>query len=111
MGRNHYTTIAVDLDSALADTPAIAVGPFESGTIIAPTASPGSSRTISCYVSHAEDGDYRILYDSDGSTAIQIINFTKNEAQKIPSAALDGVMWLKLVPASEDIAGVKLTFN
>ena len=109
MGNNHYTTIAVDLDSTLADTPAIAVGPFEAGTIICPASMTGQN--IDCYVSHAEDGDYRILYDSDGSTAIQIINFTKNEAQKIPSAALDGVMWLKLVPASEDIAGVKLTFN
>ena len=109
MGYNHYTTIAVDLDSTLADTPAIAVGPFEAGTIICPASMTGQN--IDCYVSHAEDGDYRILYDSDGSTAIQIINFTKNEAQKIPSAALDGVMWLKLVPASEDIAGVQLTFN
>ena len=111
MGNNHYTSIAVDLDSVLADTPAIAVGPFESGTIIAPTASPGSSRTISCYVSHAEDGDYRVLYDSDGSTAVQIAGATQQEAQKIPTAALDGVMWLKLLPATNDVAGVKLTFN
>ena len=109
MGNNHYTTIAVDLDSILADTPAIAVGPFEAGTIICPASMTGQN--IACYASHEEDGDYRILYDSDGSTAIQIINFTKNEAQKIPSAALDGVMWLKLVPASEDVAGVKITFN
>ena len=111
MADKHYASISLDLDSTLADTPAIAVGPFEAGTIIAPTASPGSSRTISCYVADSEDGTYRILYDSDGSTAIQIINFTKNEAQKIPAAALDGVMWLKLVPASEDVAGVKITFN
>ncbi len=109
MGNNHYTTIAVDLDSTLADTPAIAVGPFEAGTIICPASMTGQN--IDCYVSHAEDGDYRVLYDSDGSTQIQIAGATQQEAQKIPSAALDGVMWLKLVPATNDIAGVKLTFN
>ena len=109
MGNNHYTTIAVDLDSVLADTPAIAVGPFESGTIICPASMTGQN--IACYASHEEDGDYRILYDSDGSTAIQITGATQQEAQKIPTAALDGVMWLKLLPASDDVAGVKLTFN
>ena len=109
MGNNHYTTIAVDLDSNLADTPAIAVGPFESGTIICPASMTGQN--IDCYVSHAEDGDYRVLYDSDGSTQVQIAGATQQEAQKIPSAALDGVMWLKLKPATNDIAGVKLTFN
>jgi len=109
MGNNHYTSIAVDLDSVLADTPAIAVGPFEAGTIICPASMTGQN--IACYVSHAEDGDYRILYDSDGSTAVQITGATQQEAQKIPSAALDGVMWLKLLPASDDVAGVKLTFN
>ena len=109
MGRNHYTSIAVDLDSVLADTPAIAVGPFEAGTIICPASMTGQN--IDCYVSHAEDGDYRVLYDSDGSTAVQITGATQQEAQKIPSAALDGVMWLKLLPASDDVAGVKLTFN
>ena len=109
MGNNHYTTIAVDLDSVLADTPAIAVGPFEAGTIICPASMTGQN--IACYVSHAEDGDYRVLYDSDGSTAVQITGATQQEAQKIPSAALDGVMWLKLLPASDDVAGVKLTFN
>ena len=109
MGNNHYTSIAVDLDSVLADTPAIAVGPFEAGTIICPASMTGQN--IACYVSHAEDGDYRILYDSDGSTAIQITGATQQEAQKIPTAALDGVMWLKLLPASDDVAGVKLTFN
>ena len=109
MGNNHYTTIAVDLDSTLADTPAIAVGPFEAGTIICPASMTGQN--IDCYVSHAEDGDYRVLYDSDGSTAVQFAGATQQEAQKIPSAALDGVMWLKLLPATNDIAGVKLTFN
>ena len=105
----YYTSISVDLDSTLADTPAIAVGPFESGTIICPASMTGQN--IDCYVSHAEDGDYRVLYDSDGSTAVQIAGATQQEAQKIPTAALDGVMWLKLVPATNDIAGVKLTFN
>ena len=109
MADNHYASIAVDLDSVLADTPAIAVGPFEAGTIICPASMTGQN--IACYVSHAEDGDYRILYDSDGSTAVQITGATQQEAQKIPTAALDGVMWLKLVPATNDIAGVKLTFN
>ena len=109
MADNFYTSIAVDLDSVLADTPAIAVGPFEAGTIICPASMTGQN--IACYVSHAEDGDYRILYDSDGSTAVQITGATQQEAQKIPSAALDGVMWLKLLPASDDVAGVKLTFN
>ena len=109
MGNNHYTTIAVYLDSTLADTPAIAVGPFEAGTIICPASMTGQN--IDCYVSHAEDGDYRVLYDSDGSTAVQIAGATQQEAQKIPSAALDGVMWLKLLPATNDVAGVKLTFN
>ena len=109
MGNNHYTTIAVDLDSNLADTPAIAVGPFEAGTIICPASMTGQN--IDCYVSHDENGDYRVLYDSDGSTQIQIAGATQQEAQKIPTAALDGVMWLKLVPATNDIAGVKLTFN
>ena len=109
MGNNHYTTIAVDLDSTLADTPAIAVGPFEAGTIICPASMTGQN--IDCYVSHAEDGDYRVLYDSDGSTQVQIAGATQQEAQKIPTAALDGVMWLKLLPATNDIAGVKLTFN
>ena len=104
-----YVSISVDLDSTLADTPAIAVGPFESGTIICPASMTGQN--IDCYVSHAEDGDYRVLYDSDGSTAVQIPGATQQEAQKIPTAALDGVMWLKLVPATNDIAGVKLTFN
>ncbi len=109
MGNNHYTTISVDLDSTLADTPAIAVGPFEAGTIICPDSMTGQN--IDCYVSHDENGDYRVLYDSDGSTQVQIAGATQQEAQKIPSAALDGVMWLKLVPATNDIAGVKLTFN
>ena len=109
MADNHYASIAVDLDSVLADTPAIAVGPFEAGTIICPASMTGQN--IACYVSHAEDGDYRVLYDSDGSTAVQITGATQQEAQKIPSAALDGVMWLKLLPASDDVAGVKLTFN
>ena len=109
MADNHYASIAVDLDSVLADTPAIAVGPFEAGTIICPASMTGQN--IDCYVSHAEDGDYRVLYDSDGSTAVQITGATQQEAQKIPTAALDGVMWLKLVPATNDIAGVKLTFN
>ena len=109
MGNNHYTTIAVDLDSTLADTPAIAVGPFEAGTNICPASMKG--KNIDCYVYHEEDGEYRFLYDSDGSTAVQITGATQQEAQKIPSAALDGVMWLKLLPASDDVAGVKLTFN
>ena len=109
MADNYYVSIAVDLDSVLADTPAIAVGPFEAGTIICPAAMTGQN--IACYVSHAEDWDYRILYDSDGSTAIQITGATQQEAQKIPPAALDGVRWLKLLPASDDVAGVKLSFN
>ena len=109
MADNHYASIAVDLDSVLADTPAIAVGPFEAGTIICPASMTGQN--IACYVSHAEDGDYRVLYESDGSTAVQITGATQQEAQKIPTAALDGVMWLKLLPASDDVAGVKLTFN
>jgi 5'(3')-deoxyribonucleotidase len=109
MADKHYVSISVDLDSTLADTPAIAVGPFEAGTIICPASMTG--QTINCYVSDSETGTYRVLYDSDGSTAIQIINATQQEAQKIPTAALDGVTWLKLLPASDDVAGVKLTFN
>ena len=109
MADKYYTSIDVDLDSTLADTPSIAVGPFEAGTIICPASMTGQN--IACYVSDSEDGTYRILYDSDGSTAIQITGATQQEAQKIPAAALDGVMWLKLLPASDDIAGVKLTFN
>ena len=46
MGNNHYTTIAVDLDSTLADTPAIAVGPFEAGTIICPASMTGQTSTV-----------------------------------------------------------------
>ena len=39
----YYTSISVDLDSTLADTPAIAVGPFESGTIICPASMTGQN--------------------------------------------------------------------
>ena len=109
MAYGQYVSIDVDLDSTLADTPAIAVGPFEAGTIICPASMTGQN--IACYVSDSETGTYRILYDSDGSTAIQITGATQQEAQKIPTAALDGVVWLKLLPAADDVSGVKLTLN
>ena len=108
MGNNHYTTIAVDLDSTLADTPAIAVGPFESGTFICPASM--TQQNIEFHVSDTETGTYNQLASAT-EVKVVITAATQAYAYPIPTSALDGVKWLKICPATNDVAGVRLTFN
>ena len=108
MADNYYTSIAVDLDSVLADTPAIAVGPFESGTLICPASM--DAQNIEFHVSDTETGTYNQLASAT-EVLVVITAATQAYAYPIPASALDGVKWLKICPATNDVAGVRLTFN
>jgi len=108
MADKHYVSISVDLDSTLADTPAIAVGPHESGTLICPASM--TQQNIEFHVSDTETGTYNQLASAT-EVKIVITAATQAYAYPIPATALDGVKWLKIAPATNDVAGVRLTFN
>ena len=108
MADKHYAAVSVDLDSTLADTPAIPVGPFESGTLICPASM--TTQNIEFHVSDTESGTYNQLA-SGTEVKIVITAATQAFAYPIPATALDGVKWLKIAPATNDVAGVRLTFN
>ena len=108
MADKHYAAVSVDLDSTLADTPAIAVGPFESGTFICPASM--TQQNIEFHVSDTETGTYNQLASAT-EVKVVITAATQAYAYPIPASALDGVKWLKICPASDDVAGVRLTFN
>ena len=108
MADNHYASQTYDSDDEIANCNPIPVGPHEAGTFIAPASM--TTQKIWFYASDTETGTYNLL-GSTGTTKIEIVAANQAHAYPIPSGALDGVKWLKIVTETDAVAGIRLTFN
>lgn len=108
MANNHYASQTYSSDDEIANCSPIPVGPFETGTFIAPASM--TTQKIWFYVSDTETGTYNLLA-STGTTKIEIVAANQAHAYPIPATALDGVKWLKIVTETDAVTGIRLTFN
>ena len=79
MADNHYASQTYDSDDEIANCNPIPVGPFETGTFIAPASM--TTQKIWFYVSDTETGTYNLLA-STAATKIEIVAATAS--QRIP---------------------------
>jgi len=110
MANNHYAsqTYSADVVAEIANVSPIPAGPFETGTFISPASM--TQQDIQFYVSDSETGTYNQLCSAT-TTVVKITSATQAKAYPIPASALDGVKWLKIITASDAVAGIRLTFN
>jgi len=107
--RSCYADAEFTLTDTLGTTPEIPVGEFEAGAIHLP-AGAGTNNLV-FHSAPNEGGSYVAAHDASGS-AVSIDSTTASKAYSIPTAAIDGRNWIKIVLSSDaSLAGVKITFN